>query len=90
MRFTTDGITVYGHTEKYDIPMPTDLDGREGIIDEFHSAVVQGRPPVNDGRWGKATVEVLLSLFESSRQRQEVFLSHQDAHGGPGLIPPWD
>ena len=77
VRFTTDGLTVYGQTEKYDIPMPTDLDGREGIIDEFYHAVLEGRSPVNDGRWGKATVEVLLSLFQSSRERQEVFLSHQ-------------
>ncbi len=77
VRFTSDGITVYGQTEKHDIPMPTDLDGREAIIQEFHNAVIEGRPPVNDGRWGKATVEVLLSLFESSRERKEVYLSHQ-------------
>jgi len=77
VRWTTEGLTVYGQTEEYDIPMSTDLDGREGIVQEFHNAVLEGRPPVNDGRWGKATVEVLLSLFQSSEQRKEVYLSHQ-------------
>jgi phthalate 4,5-cis-dihydrodiol dehydrogenase len=39
--------------------------------------VVNGRRPSADGPWGKATVEVLLAVLESARERREVFLSHQ-------------
>ncbi len=32
-----------------------------------------------DGRWGKATQEVLIAVEESSEKRAEVMLSHQAA-----------
>ena len=58
-------------------PLNDDRDGRDGIIGQVYGAVVNGRLPANDGRWGKATLEVLLAMFQSGRERREIFLAHQ-------------
>ena len=36
-------------------------------------------PPVHDGRWGMANLEVCLAVLESSEKIEEVFLQHQIA-----------
>ena len=80
VRLTHSGLMVYGEDEKREIPLPDGReDGRDGIIQQVYSAVVEGRRPANDGNWGMATLEVLLALFQSGRERKEIFLSHQTA-----------
>ena len=39
-------------------------------------------PPVHNGRWGKATVEVALAILQSARDGREVVLEHQVAVDG--------
>ena len=77
MRLTPSGLRIYGDEEIGDIPINTETDGRHGIVEQLYEAVVNGRRPSADGPWGKATLEVLLAVFASARERQEVFLSHQ-------------
>lgn len=79
VRLTPAGLMVYGEEEKREIPLPASPDGRDGIVDEVYRAVVQGHRPANDGNWGMATLEVLLALFQSGKERKEMFLSHQVA-----------
>lgn len=79
VRLTPAGLMVYGEEEKREIPLPASPDGRDGIVDEVYRAVVHGHRPANDGNWGMATLEVLLALFQSGKERKEVFLSHQVA-----------
>ena len=70
---------VYGDEEQWEIPVRTDRDGRHGLVGQLYDALVNDRQPLADGRWGKATVEVLLAVLESGKERKEVFLSHQQA-----------
>jgi len=77
VRLVPGGLRIYGDEGTWDIPIPTDTDGRYGIVNHLYEAVVNGRRPFADGRWGKATVEVLLAVLASARERQEIFLSHQ-------------
>ena len=77
VRLTPNGLMVYGEEEKREIPLPSLPDGRDGIIDEVYQAVVNGRRPSNDGHWGKATLEVVLALFQSGKERREIQMSHQ-------------
>ena len=77
VRLTPGGLRIYGDEESRDIPIGTETDGRHGIVDQLYEAVINGRHPSADGPWGKATLEVLLAVFESARARQEVFLAHQ-------------
>jgi phthalate 4,5-cis-dihydrodiol dehydrogenase len=77
MRLTPTGLRIYDEEKSRDIPIGTETDGRHGIADQLYEAVVNGRRPSANGSWGKATLEVLLAVFASARERQEVFLSHQ-------------
>ena len=36
-----------------------------------------GEPVYHDGRWGMATLEVVLAMLESSREQREIHLTHQ-------------
>ena len=47
------------------------------VLDELLAAIEEGKPVIRDGRWGKATLEVCLAILQSSRERREVFVSHQ-------------
>jgi phthalate 4,5-cis-dihydrodiol dehydrogenase len=77
IRLTPGSLCVYGDEDQWEIPISTETDGRHGIVNQLYEAVVNGHRPFADGRWGKATVEVLLAVLASARERREVFLSHQ-------------
>lgn len=77
VRLVPGGLRIYGDDNTWDIPIQTDTDGRHGIVNHLYEAVVNGRRPLADGRWGKATVEVLLAVLASARERREILLSHQ-------------
>jgi phthalate 4,5-cis-dihydrodiol dehydrogenase len=47
------------------------------VIDELYAAVVDGKPPLHDGRWAMATLEVCLAMLQSAREGRDVVLSHQ-------------
>lgn len=79
VRLTPNGVLVYGEEEIREIAISDETDGRDGIIHQFYDAVTTGKRPAHDGRWGKATLEVLLALFQSGQERKEIVLSHQMA-----------
>jgi len=45
----------------------------------MRDAIVSGRKPTHDARWGKATLEVALAIQRSARERREITLEHQVA-----------
>ena len=47
------------------------------VIDELHAAIVDGRPPLHNGRWALATLEICLAMLQSSRQRRDIMLEYQ-------------
>jgi phthalate 4,5-cis-dihydrodiol dehydrogenase len=59
------------------LALPPGKSPRELEIEELYQAVVEDRPVFHDGRWGEATLEVVLGILESARERKEIFLSHQ-------------
>jgi len=77
VRLTTNGLEVYGDEERWSIDVPVEQDGRHRIVQNLYDAAVHDKRPVNDGRWGVATLEVLLAIKQSGEERKEVFLSHQ-------------
>jgi phthalate 4,5-cis-dihydrodiol dehydrogenase len=77
MRQMPGGLRVYGDTQRWDVPLPEDLVGRDLMVAELYDAVVRGIRPLHDARWAKATLEVSLAVLESSRTQQEVLLRHQ-------------
>jgi phthalate 4,5-cis-dihydrodiol dehydrogenase len=77
LRQSPDGLYLYGDDGKREIVLPRSGSAREAEIEELYQAVVHDRPVFHDGRWGEATLEVCLAIYESSRERREVFLRHQ-------------
>jgi phthalate 4,5-cis-dihydrodiol dehydrogenase len=77
VRFSPAGLVVDGDREQWEIPLLGEGDGRDGRLKSFYRAIVDGAPLAADGRWGKATQEVLVALERSSATRQEIPLIHQ-------------
>jgi len=87
MRNWENGVVVYGDRGRRELDL-RDLQRPEAdpsgglslaILEELHAAVVDGQPLYHDGVWGRATLEVVLALIESARERREIALSRQVA-----------
>jgi predicted dehydrogenase len=76
MRQSPDGVYLYTADGCQEIPCPAFLDRGEALLKLFE-AVTSNRPVATDGRWGKATLEVLLAILQSSREGREVTLAYQ-------------
>lgn len=76
MRQSPDGIFVYTEEGCEEVLCEPYLDRGAELL-ELYAAVVHGRPFFTDGRWGKATLEVVLAILQSSRLGREIRLAHQ-------------
>ena len=79
VRQSPNGLLVYTEDERREMELPLGTSGRDNILTELHAAVREGVPPLHDGRWGKANLEVCLAALESARTRKELLLKHQKA-----------
>jgi phthalate 4,5-cis-dihydrodiol dehydrogenase len=79
MRASADGVLVYGRDGVREVPLPRSegMPGRQEVLDDMAAAIRTGKPPLHDGRWGKATLEVALALLRSAREGREITLAHQ-------------
>jgi phthalate 4,5-cis-dihydrodiol dehydrogenase len=75
MRQSPDGVYLYTGDGCREIPCPAFLDRGEALL-RLVEAVNEHRPaPTTDGRWGKSTLEVLLAILQSSREKREITLA---------------
>jgi phthalate 4,5-cis-dihydrodiol dehydrogenase len=79
LRPTPEGVWIYADREKRLERIEPPAVPRAGVIDELYAAVVEGRPPLRDGAWGLATVEVCLAMLRSAREAREVPLASPTA-----------
>ena len=77
IRQSPDGLCIYGDQGKQAVALPLSKAGREAEFEELYRAVVEDRPVFHDGKWGTATLEVVLGIMESARERKEIYLTHQ-------------
>ena len=77
LRPTADGIMIYADHDRTFVPLPVGDVPRGGVIDEMISVVVDGRPPLHSGEWGRATLEACLAIIRSARSGAPVSLTHQ-------------
>jgi len=75
LRPLPDGVMIYGDREKRFVPLAPPAVPRAGVIDELYAAAVEGRPPLHDGAWGMATLEVCLAILRSAREGREIPLA---------------
>jgi len=76
IRQSPDGLFVYSENGCEEIPCPP-YEDRGAELRELSEAVAEGRPVFPDGRWGRATLEVILAILQSSQERRVVPLSRQ-------------
>jgi phthalate 4,5-cis-dihydrodiol dehydrogenase len=79
LRGSADGVLVYGEDGRREIALPEGgrFSGRGNVLDDLAEAIRTGKRPAHDGRWGKATLEVVLAIQTSAREGREVTLMHQ-------------
>lgn len=78
LRQSPDGVYVFSDEGCEEIACEPYLD-RATEVRELCAALVEERPAFPDGRWGMATLEVVLAILQSSKEGREVALSHQVA-----------
>jgi phthalate 4,5-cis-dihydrodiol dehydrogenase len=81
VRITPDGLALYGLEGRKDLPVERgpSRPGHGDVLDSLWAALRHGRRDFHDARWGKATLEVILAILQSARERREIVLSHQVA-----------
>jgi phthalate 4,5-cis-dihydrodiol dehydrogenase len=79
LRPSADGVLVYGRDGVREIPVPVGpaFPDKTGVVRELYDSIVHDQPPLHDGRWGKATMEVAEAVLTSAREQREIVLSHQ-------------
>jgi len=87
LRAEPDGVGIYDRNGRrfVDVPRGRAFPDKDGVIDELYDAVTAGRPPLHDGRWGRATMEVCLAVLASGRERREITLTRQVAAATRGV-----
>jgi phthalate 4,5-cis-dihydrodiol dehydrogenase len=79
LRPMPNGVMIYRDGAARLDPLPPPAVPRAEVIDELYSAVVNGTPPLHDGAWAMATLEVCLAILQSSREGRDIALAHQVA-----------
>ncbi len=79
LRPMPSGVMIYEDFARRLDPLPKPEVPRTEVIDELYDAIVSGRPPVHNGAWALATVEVCLAILQSAREQREILLEHQVA-----------
>jgi phthalate 4,5-cis-dihydrodiol dehydrogenase len=73
------GVMIYQDGTARLEALPPPAVPRAEVIDELYRAVVAGEPPLHDGPWAAATVEVLLAMVRSAHENREIALTRQVA-----------
>ena len=79
LRLTPQGVMIYGDDAPRFEPVAVPAIPRAEVIDELYAAVIEGKPPLHDGAWARATLEVCLAILQSAREKRDVTLVHQTA-----------
>jgi phthalate 4,5-cis-dihydrodiol dehydrogenase len=79
IRQSPDGLFVYSDKGRETITLSTERSPRDLVLDEFAAVIAGKAPPLHDGRWGLANLEICLAAIESSSTGKLVELKHQVA-----------
>jgi phthalate 4,5-cis-dihydrodiol dehydrogenase len=71
------GVMIYGEDSARLDPLPPPAVPRSEVIDELYDALTHGRPPLHNGAWAMATLEVCLAIIDGARSGMPISLRHQ-------------
>jgi phthalate 4,5-cis-dihydrodiol dehydrogenase len=75
IRQSPNGLFVYSENGKEELALQ-DLPPWGELV-ELAEAVLDGKPPLLDARWARASLETLIAIAQSAAERKEVYLSKQ-------------
>jgi phthalate 4,5-cis-dihydrodiol dehydrogenase len=81
LRPLPDRIEIHGDAGRRTVTLEPPRIPRIEVIDELYDAVVHHKPPVHDGEWAAATLEVCLAILRSGREAGEITLTEEAAAG---------
>ena len=79
LRPLPNGIMIYQNGAARLDALTPPATPRADVIDELYDAVVRGVPPLHNGPWAMATVEVLLAMLRSAHEGSMMHLNRQVA-----------
>ncbi len=82
IRQSPNGLYLYTDEGREEISLPPYL-GRAAELIELRDAIAEGRDVFPNGEWGKANLEICLSILTSARENRDVELSHQAQPSSP-------
>jgi phthalate 4,5-cis-dihydrodiol dehydrogenase len=71
------GVAIHSDSGRRFEPMEPPAIPRQAVIDELLAAVFDEIPPLHDGVWGMATMEVCFAMLQSAREAREIELECQ-------------
>ena len=77
LRQSPQGIYLYSENGREEIVLPTDRSPRSLVLDELADALLRDVPPIHDGRWASANLEVCAAAIASSQSGRDVELTYQ-------------
>jgi phthalate 4,5-cis-dihydrodiol dehydrogenase len=77
VRQSPNGLWVYDDDGQREVPVEGIHDERMAELEEMSQALTSGRAVRHNGRWGTATLEVVLAMRQSAQEHREILLSHQ-------------
>lgn len=77
IRQSPNGLLVYDDDGHHEVPIAGGREVGYPELREIREAITHGAPIPHDGRWGMATLEVLVAIMQSAKERREILLTHQ-------------
>jgi len=77
IRQSPNGLLIYDDEGHHEVPVPGGREVGYPELRELREAIRSGARMRHDGRWGMATLEVLVAIMQSADERREIFLTHQ-------------
>lgn len=71
------GVAIHSDLGRRFEPIGAPAIPRRAVIDELAAAIFDNVPPLHDGAWGMATMEVCFAMLQSAREGREIVLAHQ-------------
>jgi phthalate 4,5-cis-dihydrodiol dehydrogenase len=71
------GLYVYDNDGVHDVDIELEDNAGFAELEELYNSVVLDQPTFHTGAWGMATLEAVLAIMESAKERREIMLTHQ-------------
>jgi len=79
LRPTPKGVVIHADSGRRFEPLDPPAIPRQAVIDELLAAVFHDVPPLHDGAWGMATMDVCFAMLRSAREGREISLERRAA-----------